>query len=56
MSDNLNNNSHIDPSEIRAVHNENIWRKEKELPLRTKYGRPIDPKLLNNPPNNKNPE
>ncbi len=44
-----------DPMEIRAVYNENRARKIDQLPKRTKYGgKKIDPKKLDNPPNNKN--
>lgn len=52
-SDNEDINSTRDPSEIRAVNNENRARKIEGLPLRTKYGKDkIDPKKLQNPPNN----
>ncbi len=47
------NNTAKDPSEIRAVNNENRARKMEGLPARTTYGgEKIDPKKLKNPPNN----
>jgi RHS repeat-associated protein len=46
-------NSARDPSEIRAVYNENRARKMEGTPERTTYGgEKIDPKKLKNPPNN----
>lgn len=52
--DNHVRNSAKDPSEIRAVNNENRARKIENLPLRTRYGKEeIDPELLRNPPNNR---
>jgi len=55
MGDSQQKRSYKSPAEIRAVYNENLWRKEKGLPIRSTYGgKKIDVKLLNNPPNNKN--
>ena len=52
-SDNQISNSAKDPSEVRAVNNENRARKIEKLPLRTTYGgKKIEPRLLKNPPNN----
>jgi len=52
--DNQLRNNAKDPSEIRAVNNENRARKKENLPLRTTYGgKKIDPELLKNPPNNR---
>jgi hypothetical protein len=54
--DNHGFNSAKDPSEIRAVNNENRGRKMQGLSKRTTYGgEKIDPKKLDNPPNNLNP-
>jgi RHS repeat-associated protein len=55
MKDNKEENNEKDPAEIRAVYNENRARDIQKLKHRTKYGGTIDPKLLENPPNNKNP-
>lgn len=53
-SDNQIRNSAKDPSEIRAVNNENRARKIEGLPQRKTYGgEKIDPELLKNPPINK---
>ena len=55
MGDTQQKSSYKSPAEIRAVYNENLWRKEKGLPIRSTYGgKKIDANLLNNPPNNKN--
>ncbi|HFG0566787.1 TPA: RHS repeat domain-containing protein [Flavobacterium psychrophilum] len=55
MGDNVKGGgSATDPAEIRAVNNENRARKIEGLPKRATYGTLIDPKQLNNPPNNKN--
>ncbi|MEP7094757.1 MAG: RHS repeat-associated core domain-containing protein [Flavobacterium sp.] len=58
MEDNSSENNAEDPAEIRAVHNENrandILGNKKH---RTTYGKDqIDPKKLENPPNNKQVE
>lgn len=55
MGDNSSDNNEKDPAEIRAVYLENFARDIDKLKHRTKYGGTIDPKLLNNPPNNKMP-
>lgn len=53
-TDNLEENTAKDPSEIRAVNNENRARKIEKISIRTTYGgEMIDPELLRNPPNNK---
>ena len=55
MGDTQQKSSYKSPAEIRAVYNENLWRKEKGLPIRSTYGgKKIDANLLNSPPNNKN--
>jgi RHS repeat-associated protein len=52
MKDNHKSNTAKDPSEIRAVANENRARKLEGLPARTTYGgEKIDPEKLKNPPN-----
>ncbi|KDN54720.1 RHS repeat-associated core domain protein-containing protein [Flavobacterium seoulense] len=54
MQDNAKVNDANDPSEIRAVHNENRARKlEGKKPLSTYDGKEIDPEKLANPPNNR---
>lgn len=55
IGDNSDVNNQNDPTEIRAVYNENLWRKSHGMPSRKHYGGKIDEKKLNNPPNNKNP-
>lgn len=56
-SDDQYPNTASDPSEIRAVNIENRGRKLDKLPSRTKYGGDkIDPKKLENPPNQKLPK
>jgi RHS repeat-associated protein len=55
MGDNSPNHDEKDPSEVRAVYLENLARDIEKLKHRTKYGGTIDPKLLNNPPNNRMP-
>lgn len=55
MLDNSSTNNENDPSEIRAVYLENRARDIEKLKHRTKYGGKIDPKKLQNPPNNKMP-
>jgi RHS repeat-associated protein len=52
MGDDTKVNDQNDPPEIRAVFLENLARDLEKLKHRTKYGGTIDPKLLNNPPNN----
>ena len=52
--DNLEENTAQDPSEIRAVNNENRARKLEKISTRTTYGgEMIDSELLRNPSNNK---
>lgn len=54
MSDDTGKHDHQNPVEIRAVNNENRAREIIGEPARTTYGKEkIDPKLLENPPNNK---
>jgi len=54
MQDDLPDNTAEDPSEIRGVYNENRGNDILNKSHRTKYGETeIDPKKLNNPPNNK---
>ncbi|MCL1689664.1 RHS repeat domain-containing protein, partial [Elizabethkingia anophelis] len=55
MKDNIDNGNENNPVEIRAVYNENLWRKSNGIPLRKYYGGKIDEKKLNSPPNNVNP-
>ncbi|WP_236025494.1 RHS repeat domain-containing protein [Flavobacterium geliluteum] len=42
-----------DPVEIRAVFFENLMRKLLKQMQRPNYGKPIEPKILKNPPNNR---
>lgn len=56
MGDNSPENNENDPAEIRAVYLENMARDIEKMKHRTKYGGTIDPKVLNNPPNNKMPK
>ncbi|MBS4042291.1 MAG: hypothetical protein KGZ59_00545 [Chitinophagaceae bacterium] len=56
MGDDTKVNDQNNPAEIRAVFLENLARDIEKLKHRAKYGRIIDPKLLNNPPNNKMPK
>ncbi|MBB1140699.1 RHS repeat-associated core domain-containing protein [Myroides sp. WP-1] len=54
MRDNKRDNTADDPSEIRAVYNENLANEVIGNEPRTTYGKDtIDPELLKNPPNNK---
>jgi hypothetical protein len=54
MQDNARGSDEKDPAEIRAVYNENLGRAvDKKEPLTTYGGKPIDPKKLANPQNNK---
>ena len=55
MGDNNNLNNQDDPAEIRAVFLENRARKMIGFKPRTRYSGEIDPKKLQNPPNNKMP-
>lgn len=49
----LNGNGHNDPSEIRAVYNENIAKEINGNKPRTTYGKKeINPEKLKSPPNN----
>lgn len=56
MGDDTKVEDENNPAEIRAVYLENLARDIEKLKHRTKYGGTIDPKLLNNPPNNKMPK
>lgn len=50
--DDSGTNDHNNPAEIRAVFFENLMRKSLKQLERKEYGEPIDPELLQNPPNN----
>lgn len=53
-ADGINDGNEKDPVEIRAVFLENLMRKLlKNVKSRPNYDKPIDPKVLKNPPNNR---
>jgi len=55
MGDVVTGNQATDPEEIRAVNNQNRGRAlEGRIPTGKYSGDVIDPKKLQNPPNNKN--
>jgi hypothetical protein len=53
-ADGIEDGNEKDPVEIRAVFFENLMRKLlKNINARPNYDKPIDPKVLKNPPNNR---
>lgn len=52
-ADNKDGEGEKDPVEIRAVFFENLMRKLLKVKERPNYGKPIKPKVLKDPPNNR---